>query len=168
MESLPILSIDQWMVIGFWETKATLYIDIVVTYLVALPIFVALSIYAARQEFYQLHKTVQILLFSTTSLTLALFAYYVHFIVGFDALLKQSRLDASYAFLVLVIHILLSVGTMIFWLFTLSYAISDYKRYALPGVYSEAHKRSGRRVFYAIIATSVSTMILYWIFFMSY
>jgi uncharacterized membrane protein YozB (DUF420 family) len=165
MEWLPILSIDQFLVVGFWETRASLYIDIIVTYLVALPIFVGLSIYAATQELFQLHQVAQFLLFTITTLTLGLFAYYVHFIVGFDALLKQSKVDYIYAFILLVVHIVVAIVTMVLWLFTLSYAVSDYKRCALPGVYSESHKRSGRRVFYAIVSTSVSTALLYWVFF---
>lgn len=165
MEWLPILSIDQFLVIGFWETRATLYIDIIVTYLVLLPLLIGLSIYAATQELFEFHKSAQFLLFMTTLFTLGFFAYYVHFIVGFDALLKQSKLDYIYALIFLLTHITIAVVTMVLWLFTLSYAVSDYKRNALPGVYSESHKQSGRRVFYAIILTSLSTGLVYWVFF---
>jgi uncharacterized membrane protein YozB (DUF420 family) len=167
MEGLLPVSIDQLMIAGFMETRATLYIDIIVTYLVSLPILISLSIYAAIRELIKLHQTTQFLFFLVTLMTLALFAYHVHFSMGFEVLVQESSLPYMQAVSVLVIHAVIAVITLVLWIFALVYALSDYKRNALPGVYSESHAKAGRRVFYMIILTSLSTAALYWVLFVS-
>jgi cellulose synthase/poly-beta-1,6-N-acetylglucosamine synthase-like glycosyltransferase len=165
MEWLAVLSIEQLMEIGFWDTRATLYIDIIVTYLMILPLLIGLSIYAAILERFKFHQVTQFLLFTMTLFALASFAYYVHFIVGFHELIEQNKVNYMYALLVLGFHIVIAIVMLVLWFFTLSYAVSDYKRRGLPGVYSASHKQSGRRVVYAIVLSSLSTALLYWVFF---
>jgi len=163
MEGYLSFSIEQLMVAGFLETRAALYIDILVTYLVLLPVLVGLSIYAAIQEYLKFHQVTQFLFFSLTLISLSFLGYSLHFIQDFDALVQTSSIDSLQATMMMAIHSLIATVMIIYWMFALSFAISDYKRRALPGVYSESHKKTGRRVFLTIILTSLSTAGRCWV-----
>jgi len=165
MECLAMVSLEEFMVIGFWQTKATLYIDIVVTYLILLPFLMALSIYSAIRESFKIHQVSQFVLFTLSIFTLGVFAYYVHFIIGFDTLIQSTQIETLYAYMLLILHIIIAIVMLVLWFFTLMYALSDYKRRALPGVYSESHRRFGKRVFLSVVLNAVSTGVLYWVFF---
>jgi len=152
---------------GFLETRALLYMDIMILFLSILPLFFALSIFFAMRGYYRVHKATQIALFLVSIAMLGFFAYIVHYQHGFDTLLLKSSIAPNQATLFLVVHIIIALTTVILWFFTLMYGIEDSKRRALPGVYSQSHKRSGRRVFLGIFLTSLSSIALYWLFFVS-
>ena len=159
--------IEGFSTLGFLETKAPLYMDIVVSYLAALPFLVAFSIFLAARGNLRLHQLTQTLLFLLTFSILSLFAYTVHYHLGLDALLSKTTMPHDQAIILLFAHITIALLTMFSWLLTLVYAISDRKRRALPGVYSRTHKRSGKRVFFGIFLTSLSAVALYWMFFVA-
>jgi len=167
MEGHLSFSIEQFMVAGFLETRADLYIDILVTYLVLLPVLVGLSIYAAIQEYLKFHQVTQFLLFVLTVISFTLFVYNILYMHDFDVLVQYSNIDSLQATIIMGTYGLIGLVMIIYWMFALSFAISDYKRRALPGVYSESHKKTGRRVFLTIFLTSLSTAGLYWVLFVA-
>jgi len=162
-----IVVVDMLTKAGFLETRASLYMDIMVSFLASLPFLIGLSIIFAMKRYHKLHKFTQVLFFILTSSILAFFAYIVHYQEGFDTLLKSSNIDPTHALLFLIVHIVIAISTITLWMFTLLYAIEDKKRRALPGVYSDSHRRAGRRVFLGILFTSLTAVGVYWMLFVA-
>lgn len=167
MEGYLAFGIEQFMESGFLETRATLLVDIVVVYLVLLPVLVGLSIFAAIRQYLKLHQVSQFLFFFLAFVASALLGYTLHFIESVDLLITKSSIGSFEITALMVVHSIIAVTMLIYWMFALSYAVSDYKRRALPGVYSESHAKTGRRVFLTIILTSVTTAALYWVLFVA-
>ena len=150
---------------GFFETRALLYMDIIITFLGILPIGIGFSIFMARKKFLKFHQFLQILFFLLTLISLGTFAYIVHYRIGLDVLVKQSSISSVQFYLILLLHVFLSITTMVMWFFTLIYALEDRKRKALPGLYSENHRKSGWRTFLGIFLTSLSSLVFYGVVF---
>lgn len=167
MDEYLLLILDKLVIPGFLETRALLYMDIIVSFLAVLPFLSGISIVFAIKKYLKLHQFTQVLLFFLTLTALTFFAYIVHYKEGFELLLQGSTIDARVAFLVLIIHVIISLCTLTLWFFALLYAISDKKRRALPGVYSRSHAQAGKRVFKSIILTALSSLGIYWILFMA-
>lgn len=152
---------------GFLESRASFYIDVIISFLALLPILSGVSIVFAIRKHLKLHQITQFLLFFLTLIALSLFAYFVHCLYGFDTLVAKSSIDATKVSILLVVHVIVSILTFVIWLFALIYALSDRKRRALPGVYSESHARTGKRVFKSIVLTALTSVALYWVFFIA-
>ena len=165
MSEFIVSLIEKLSVAGFLETRASLYMDIVVSFLVALPFLVLFSIFLAVKRNFKLHQLTQGLLLLSTMLILAFFAYIVHYYEGLGSLLQQSTISRDQALLLLATHIIIAVITLLSWTLTFFYALSDRRRRALPGVYSTTHRRAGRNVFLGILLTSVSAVAVYWMLF---
>jgi len=165
-EFLPVM-LQALSVPGFLETRALLYMDIIVSYLALLPILSGMSIFLAIRGCLKSHQFTQTLLFILSLVALFSFAWIVFYQEGFDALLELSSIDYNKAMVVLIFHSIVSVITVTLWMFTLMYALADKKRRALPGVYSESHAKSGRRIFKGIVLISFSSVGLYWILFIA-
>jgi len=165
MSEFIVSLVEKLSVAGFLETRASLYMDIVVSFLVALPFLVAFSIFLAARKNLKLHQFMQGLLLFSTTFILAFFAYIVHYYEGLENLLQQSTISRDQGLLLLATHIIIAVITLLSWTLTFFYASSDRRRRALPGVYSATHKRAGRNVFLGILLTSVSAIIVYWMLF---
>ena len=151
---------------GFLGTRATFMIDIIISFLVVLPIIIMISISLAKRDF-KINQFIQIFLLITTIGALALFAYSVHYVEGFESLIQQSGVGAKEAFVVLIVHVTMVVITILIWFLTLFHAINDGRRRALPGVYSESHKRAGRRVLFGIIIMAITSISIYWILYIA-
>lgn len=167
METSLSMLLEQLSVLGFWETRAFLYMDIIVTYLALLPILTAVSILLAVKDMLKLHQYTQLLFFLLTLGSLAFFAFFVHYKEGLESILEASSVGYNEAFIVIVLHAVISILTVVLWMFALLHAVSDYKRKALPGVYSESHKKRGKQVYLGITFTSLSAMATYWVLFVS-
>jgi uncharacterized membrane protein YozB (DUF420 family) len=167
MEEYFKVILEQLAVVHFWETRASLYMDLIVSFLVLLPILIGISIFFAMKKKLKLHQFTQFLLFFLTVISLSFFAYIVHFNKGFEVLVQESSIGTRNAFIVLFGHIIISIITLLLWLFALIYAVSDKKRRALPGIYSQSHAKAGKRLFKGIILTSLSSVTLYWILYVA-
>ena len=167
MDEYLLFILDKLMATGFLETRAVLYVDIIVSFLVILPILSGISIAFAIKQHVKLHQMTQFLLFFLSVFALASFAYVVHYKEGFDTLLQESSITSSIASALLIIHIIISITTLILWMFALIYALSDKKRRGLPGVYSESHAKAGRRVFKGIFLTTLTSVSTYWVLFIA-
>ena len=167
MEEYLTLILNQLEIAGFFETRASLGMDIIISFLVILPILSGISIFFAIRQKLKLHQLTQFLLFFLTLIVLGLFAYIIYYNKGFESLLQKSSIDTGTGFMVLVGHAIISFSTLVLWFFALLYALSDRKRRALPGLYSQSHANAGKRVFKGILLTSFSTMGIYWMLFMA-
>lgn len=167
MDEYILFILDKLIVAGFFDTRAPLYMDIIVSFLLLLPILSGVSIFLAIRKYLKLHQLTQFLLFFLTLIVLSLFAYAVHYNSSFELLLEGSSIDAPIALVILIVHIIISITTLSMWMFALIYALSDKKRRALPGVYSKSHAKAGKRVFKAILLTVLSSVSIYWVLFMA-
>ena len=167
MEEYFTFILEQLARIGFLGTRASLYMDLIVLFLVMLPILSGISIFFAIRQRLKLHQVTQFLLFFLTLIALGLFTYIVYYNKGFEFLLHESNINTTTAFILLVGQAVISFTTLVLWLFALLYALSDRKRRALPGLYSQSHAKAGKRVFKSILLTSLSSVASYWILYVA-
>ncbi len=149
---------------GFLGTRAPFFMDLVTLIVSLLPLLVGLAISFARKGNYSLHGTVQTLIFVISVLVVGYFEYGVRLGGGYEAFVKDTQVSHDYLFIVLVIHIIISILTLGIWTSTLFKARKDYER-GLPGPYSRSHKRAGLRTFTGIVLTSLTGIWVYLLLF---
>ena len=159
--------LEQLSVVGFWGTSAPLHIDVIVSYLAMLPILSGLSILFAIRQSLALHQFTQFLLFFLTLAALGFFAYIAYYTNSFELFVESSSMDHTVVVIALITHAIIAISTVLLWMFALIYALSDKKRRALPGLYSQSHAKAGRRVFNGILLTGLTAIGIYWMLFLA-
>ena len=152
---------------GFLGTRAPFFMDIIAIIVALLPFLIAFAVWFAVKRMYKLHRFLQTVLFFITVVVLVYFEYAMQLAGGFEHYIKDSSLNPNMAFYFLVLHIIIASITMIIWFFTIRFASGDHKRRALPGLYSDSHKQSGKKVSWAIFLTSITSLGVYWMLFMA-
>ncbi len=153
-------------VTGFLGTKAPLFMDIVTLIVAFLPLLIGLAISFARQKNYRLHHVTHTVLFIVSLLVIGYFEYGVRLGGGYEAFVQHTQVSHDYLFIVLMIHIFISVVTMGVWASTLLNAYKSYQRGGiLPGVDSSIHKKAGLRAFIGITLTSLTGIWVYLLLF---
>jgi len=152
---------------GFLGSRTLLYMDCIALYMAFLPIFVGIAVSFVSKGYYKLHQFTQSLLFFITLLSVGLFFYEVYIRQNLDHIFLSSSFSSELLFPLLKLYIVLVILTLILWFTAITFAKSDRKRRALPGLYSSGHKKSGRRVGLAIFLTSILSSVLYWMFFVA-
>jgi len=150
---------------GFLGTRAPFFMDLVTLIVTLLPFLVAVAIGFARNYNYNLHSRVQIIIFIFSLVVLSYFEYGVRISGGFGGYIKDSGVSYNYAFLVLILHIIISTITLGFWISTIIQAVNDKKHKLLFGLHSASHKKAGLRTFFGIILTSISGLWVYLLLF---
>ncbi len=146
---------------GFLGTRAPLFMDIVSVIVALLPFLIYGAIVLAKKGNYRGHESVQKLLFFVSVTVVAFFEYGVRMEGGYKNLMEGSSVSHNYLLYVLIFHIIISVITLLLWIYTL-YAAMRYKRSkALPGLYSAAHRKDGLRTFVGIILTMLTGAWVY-------
>jgi len=164
MEAYFQFILEQLSMVGFWKTTAPLYMDLIVSFLAMLPILSGISILFAIRQSLKLHQFTQFLLFFLTVIFLGFFAYVSK---SFELFVNGSPIDHTLVVIALVTHAVIVFSTLFFWMLALIYALSDKKRRALPGLYSQSHAKAGKRVFTRIVLTSLSAIGIYWMLFLA-
>jgi len=142
---------------GFLGTRAPFFMDFVTLIVAFLPLLVAGAIALARAKKYKLHAYAQIFIFAFSVIVLVYFEVGVRVGGGFNSFMEGSSVSHNYAFLVLIIHIVIAVITLIIWFMTLIRA----KKFLALGI----HKKLGKISFMGIVLTSLSSMWVYLILF---
>jgi putative membrane protein len=150
---------------GFLGTKAPFFMDFVTIIVAALPLLVAIAIYFAKKGKYVQHAFTQTAIFIVSIIVVSYFEYGVRLGGGYEGFIKNTSVSHDYLFVVLVIHIVISVITLGIWASTLLRARKDYES-GLPGPYSRSHKRAGIRTFIGIVLTSLSGIWVYLLLFL--
>ncbi len=146
---------------GFLGTRAPLFMDIVSVIVAVLPFLIYGAISLAKKKNYSAHESVQKLLFMISVIVVGFFEYGVRMEGGYKNLMEGSSVSHDYLLYVLIFHIIISVITLILWVMTLYTAKRYKKQSALPGLYSEAHKKDGIRTFIGIILTMLTGAWVY-------
>ena len=151
---------------GFLGTKAPFFMDFVTLIVALLPLLVGVAISFARHKKYKLHSTVQILIFVISFLVVGYFEYGVRLGGGYETFVKNTHVSHHYLFIVLMIHIAISVITLGFWINTIWRALLDSSQGGLPGNYSLTHRTSGIRTYVGIVLTSLTGIWVYLLLFL--
>ena len=150
---------------GFLGTKAPLFMDIVTLIVALLPLLVHGAIILARKKMFALHAFVQNVIFLFSLVVIAYFEVGVRVGGGFDAFISGSGVDYTYALVVLVLHILISVVTLFYWVLTILSGNYQFRKRALPGIASRKHKIMALKTFLGITFTSFSGIWVYLLLF---
>ncbi len=151
---------------GFLGTKAPFFMDFVTLIVALLPLLVGVAISFARKQKYELHGIIQTLIFVTSVLVVRYFEYGVRLGGGYEAFVQNTHVSHDYLFIVLMIHIGISVITLGIWISTIIHARKDNKRGGiLPGSHSLSHKKAGLRTFVGIVLTSLTGIWVYLLLF---
>jgi len=159
--------VEELSVVGFWGTNAPLHMDMMVSFFAILPLLSGISILFATRESLKLHQFTQFLLFYLMIIALGFFSYIAYETKSFELFFHRSLMDHTLLLIALITHAIITISTLLFWLFALTYALSDKKRRALPGFYSQSHAKAGKRVFTGILLTSLSSVGIYWMLFLA-
>ena len=150
---------------GFLGTKAPFFMDFVTIIVALLPLLVGIAISFARNKKYNLHGISQTVIFIVSVLVVGYFEYGVRLGGGYEAFVKNTQVSHDYLFVVLMIHIFISVLTLGIWASTIFRARSDRAQGGLPGNYSVSHKKAGFRTFIGITLTSLTGIWVYLLLF---
>jgi putative membrane protein len=150
---------------GFMGTRAPFFMDFVTLIVVFLPLIVFASILLARKKKYVLHAITQNIIFVAAVIVLGYFELGVRVGGGFDAFMQGSGVSQTYASIVLVMHIIIAVVMLFYWIMTVLNANLQYKRGLIPGTKSRHHKLLAAKTFIAIIFTSFSGIWVYLLLF---
>ena len=151
---------------GFLGTRAPFFMDFVMIMVALLPLLVAIAISLAKKRNYTSHAFVQQFIFVVAVIVVGYFEYGVRAGGGFNGFVEGSAVSHTYAFYVLIFHIIVAVIGFGIWTYTLIHARRDRKNGTLPGLYSAAHRKAGKRAFLWIILTAVTGIWVYILLFM--
>jgi putative membrane protein len=143
--------------VGFFGTRAPLFMDLVTLIVALLPFFVAIAISFARNKHYSVHSYLQIIIFSFSVIVLSYFEYGVRVGGGFAAFMKDSGVSYDYALVILVLHIIIAVITVVLW----ATAIFGAKKILQRGI----HRKIGLITFAGVVLTSVTGIWVYFLMF---
>jgi len=150
---------------GFLGTKAPFFMDFVTLIVAFLPLLVGAAISFAKNRNYTLHARVQWVIFIVSVLVVSYFEYGIRLGGGYETFVQNTHVSHDYLFVVLMIHIAISVLTLGIWASTLFRARSDASQGGLPGNYSKSHRKAGIRTFIGIVLTSLTGIWVYLLLF---
>ena len=142
---------------GFLGTRAPIFMDIVTLIVSMLPFLMMGIISLARKKKYKLHALLQRVLFLVSVVVLTYFETGVRMVGGFETFMKESGVEHDYAFIVLIVHITISVITLIIWFTTLLMAKKQLKL--------NKHKQAGKLTFLGVTLTSLTGIWVYLLMF---
>ena len=151
---------------GFLGTKAPFFMDFVTLIVALLPLLVGIAISFAKNKKYTLHAQVQMIILIVSVIVVGYFEYGVRLGGGYETFVQNTSVSHDYLFVVLVVHIIISVLTLGIWISTILRAKSDASQGGLPGSYSLSHKKAGIRTFIGIVLTSLTGIWVYLLLFL--
>lgn len=142
---------------GFLGTRAPFFMDLVTLIVALLPLLVAGAIYLARIKKYKYHAFMQIFIFAFSVIVLSYFEYGVRLGGGYKYFIEGTTASHDYVFVVLMLHIAISVITLIIWITNF---VMIKKLLA-----TSAHKKVGIYTFAGVVFTSLTGIWVYMLLF---
>lgn len=150
---------------GFLGTRAPFFMDFVTLIVAFLPVLVYGAILLARKKMFITHAIVQNIIFVVSVIVVTYFELGVRVGGGFDAFMSDSSVSYTYALVVLVMHIIISVVTLFYWIRTIFSGNYEIIKGLLPGRASLSHKSIAIKTFIGIVLTSLSGIWVYLLLF---
>ncbi len=147
--------------LGFFGTKAPLYMDIITLYFTLLPFLMGSAIYMAIKKRYRLHKRMQTAIYVATLLIVALFEVGVRFSGGFDFFMKHSNADYTYMIIFLIVHVIIAIVSVVLYSVLIYNALKDSN----IGAEYLSHKKLGIIVYAGMSVTSIMGALIYYYLF---
>jgi len=147
--------------IGFLGTKAPLFMDVVTLIVALLPVLIYIAIIFAKRQRYNLHIAFQLFLYFLSVIVVSYFEYGVRVGGGFDRYAKGSSLSHEFLFGFLLLHIAISIVTLIWWSATIIFGLREFNRDNLPGKSSKFHTALGKQSAIGIFLTSLTGVWVY-------
>lgn len=142
---------------GFLGTRAPVFMDIVTLIVSLLPLLLVIAISFARDKKYKAHKISQLIIFITSVIVVSFFEYGVRASGGFNSFMQESSVSHNYAFIVLIVHIIIATITLFIWGRTIFMSKNSFN--------ATNHKRAGQIAFLGVVATSFSGIWVYLLMF---
>ena len=142
---------------GFFGTRAPFFMDLVTLIVSLLPLLVTIAISFARAKNYKAHAYTQTFIFAFSVIVLFYFEYGVRIAGGFDAFMEESSVPYTYALVVLILHIIISLITLVIWATTIFRAKVQ--------IANHTHRKAGLYTFVGVTATSLSGIWVYLLMF---
>lgn len=152
--------------VGFFGTRASMFLDIVGVYFLALPLLMMLSIRLAVKKKFVAHIRSQIALFVASVLMIVLFEVGVRLAGGFRYYLQFSGVNTSFFIIFLVIHIIVAVVTVLLWIYQVVDAMKRYKAGILDVKSKQRHAKRGKYLVGLLMLLIVQGAVIYGMLFM--
>jgi len=146
---------------GFLGTRAPFFMDLVTLIVALLPFLVFGAILFAKKGYPRLHMIAQNAIFAVSLVVIAYFEVGVRVGGGFDAFVSDTAISHTVALWVLIVHILIAIATLYYWIRTVITANMQYAKKELPGKYSLGHRVIAIKATLGIIFTSLSGILVY-------
>jgi putative membrane protein len=146
---------------GFLGTRAPLFMDLVTIYFALLPFLVGYSIVLAVKGRHRAHFKSQAALFLLTMVMVVIFEIGVRLDGGFNAYMNGSNLTYSWVLSYLLVHIAIALFTVVFWGVTIYRSMKVYVKEGPEAEYFVAHKKTGKRLYLAIVVTALMGCSMY-------
>ena len=150
---------------GFLGTKAPFFMDFVTIVVALLPFLVWFGVGLIRKGYYGFHSFYQIVVFITSLLVVGWFEYGVRVGGGFNSFIEGNPHSVTLLLAVLVVHIVISTATTIYWAKTLWQAYSHYQKGSLPGGFSVRHIARAKLTLFGIFMTALTGIWVYLLLF---
>ena len=151
---------------GFLGTRAPFFMDLMILVIALLPFALYLGIIWARRGLYDLHRWFQWLLFVLAVVVVGWFEYGVRAGGGFARYARLADLPDWLLIGFLILHVIIAVLTLYWWVRTLLQAERNWRSRNLPGGYSLRHIRNGWRTAWGIFFTSLTGVWVYLLLFL--
>jgi len=153
--------------LGFFGTRAPMYLDIVGVYFGLLPLLMFISIRFAVKGEIKKHYVSQLAIFIGTLVMVVVFEVGMRLAGGYAEYIKDSSISHSYFITFLIIHIIVAVLTVNLWSYQIISSMKMYKNDELKGDNLVRHKKLAKILLIGLFVTLVQgTSIYYFLFVM--
>lgn len=146
---------------GFFGSRADLLTDFALSLFILLPLVMPLGFRLAQKRRLALHRTVQAAFLATMTVAVAALELDIR-IKGGTGALGGSAVSTPRPLVraLLLVHLLIAVTTWVAWSWLV---LRSWGRFGstLPGGFSLAHRRWGRRIWLGVGATAATGTLLY-------
>jgi len=146
---------------GFLGTKAPFFMDFVTIVVALLPFLTWFGVGLIRKGYYSFHAFYQIVVFVTSVVVVGWFEYGVRVGGGFNAFIEGNPRSVTLMLIVLIVHIVISTATTIYWAKTLWQAFGHYREGSLPGGFSVRHIARAKLTLCGIFLTALTGVWVY-------
>lgn len=146
---------------GFLGTKAPFFMDFVTIVVALLPFLVWFGVGLVRKGHYAAHTFYQISLLLISLLVVGWFEYGVRVGGGFSVFIEDNPRSVTLMLVILIVHILISTATTIYWVKTVWQAYAHYCDGSLPGGFSVRHIARAKLTLLGIFLTALTGIWVY-------
>ena len=151
--------------LGFFGTRAPMYLDIVGVYFGLLPLLMFISIRFAVKGDIKKHFISQLFIFLMTLVMVVLFEVGMRLAGGYAQYIEESSISHSYFITFLIIHIIVAVLTVNLWSYQIISSMKMYKNGELKGDNARRHKKLAKILLFGLLITLIQGSSIYYFLF---